>query len=216
MAPIAPVARTAPIALDGGTMRDPVLSLEAGPDGGLGRGSPNGPGASGAERTHRIGQPYAAGPIVATAPLVVPVLGVGPAAAPRGRKPQRGGISLGGVLVTAACIAGAVTGAVWLVSRSSSVKDDDLPTRGSEPPSAAPGGPSEPAVPAQAADPPPFIPPQAAPPTRPGPGPGVRPKPAPAPSTSPSSKPSAEPSAQPHPLMIPSALPFPNPFDPGP
>ena len=173
-------------------------------------------GAGVPDRTHRIGQPYAPPPSL---PRPVPMAATAPlgplAMVPSARRPRRSGLSVTSVLVTAACVAGVVTGVVYLASRSGSSGRDDDPSPHNAAPTSVATTPSQPAAPAQPADPPPFVPPQAAPGVPPR-GPGLRPKPAPssAPSGQPSSTPSAQPSAPPPPIMIPSSLPFPNPFDP--
>jgi hypothetical protein len=187
------------------------------------------------DRTHRIGEPYAPmgatapAPMGATAPAppmgatvpapIMPLQATVPIqlSPPTRRGGRRGGLTATTVLVTAACVAGAVTGVAYLASRSSSSRDDDPAPRTKTTATAAPAVPTQP-PPAEPAEPPPYVaPPVTAPPiptqTRPSPGPSARPKPSP---SAPAPSSSAEPSAPPPPpaLIIPSALPFPNPFDP--
>jgi serine/threonine-protein kinase len=173
--------------------------------------------------THRIEQPYApALSPIATAPLgpagtpfEVPKLPMGggspyPSAQPVSprRGGRRSGFSIGGVLVSAACVAGLAMGVAFLASRgSSSSSKDDEPTQGANAPEPTAPGTAAPQTPPQQADPPPYVPPPSAPSAPARPGRGGRSKPAPSGSSS------ADPNPPPPAIVIPSALPFPLPFE---
>jgi serine/threonine protein kinase len=161
-------------------------------------------GAGHGDHTEQLGAAYA--PASRTAPGGSAAAAIRAAPAPGGRRRRRSGRGPLWVLLGAVAVAGIVTGAVYLSSRSSKDDDDGPPKQSSAPPPAVTLGPQPPAPPAQ---PFPEAPPVA--PTPPQPPP-TGPRPAPKPSASGSAAPSAAPPA----LVLPSAFPFPNPFQPAP
>ena len=177
-----------------GTMPDDAPPPTAGPRvSGTIVGSVGGGGGADGGSTQEM-EPYGAAGALAPPLPALPAL-------PAARRRKRG-TPVAAILLGALALAGAVTGGVYLASRSSS-SDDDPPKASADPPPATTPGPQ-----------PPSALPEPPPPVAPLPPASPVPPPRPAPKPSGSAAPSAAP---PSPILIlPSAFPFPNPFAPAP